>query len=78
MWSCVDVAEQITAYMEGEISAEQRMSFEEHVVICPPCRGYLTQLRTTRTALGAVPAEPLPPELELQLLHAFRGWQAER
>jgi anti-sigma factor RsiW len=78
VWSCVDVAENITAYMVGEISAAKRMSFEEHVVICPPCRGFMTQLRTTRTALRGLPREALSPELELHLLRAFRGWREKQ
>jgi anti-sigma factor RsiW len=78
VWSCVEVAESITAYMEGEIALEQRLSFEEHVVICPPCRGFLTQMRTTRTSARGAPAGSLSPALELQLLRAFRGWRAER
>jgi anti-sigma factor RsiW len=78
VWSCVDVSEQITAYMEGALAAEQRLSFEEHVVICPPCRGYMTQIVATRTALRALPQPELSPELELHLLHAFRGWSGAR
>jgi anti-sigma factor RsiW len=78
VWSCVDVTEQITAYMEGALPAEQRLSFEEHVVICPPCRGFMTQMLATRTALGALPAPELSPELELHLLRAFRGWSGAR
>jgi anti-sigma factor RsiW len=78
VWSCVEVAESMTAYMEGEIAAPERISFEEHVVICPPCRALMTQLRTTKAAARTVPEPPFSPELELQLLRAFRGWRAER
>ncbi len=77
MLSCVDVADRITSYMEGELGAGARIAFEEHVVICPPCRARLTQLRATRTALGGVPSEPLPPGLEARLLEAFRGWSRQ-
>jgi anti-sigma factor RsiW len=78
VWSCVEVAENITAYMEGEISVAERLSFEEHVVICPPCRGFLTQMRTTKSAARGAAEPQLSPELELQLLRAFRGWRNER
>lgn len=75
MLSCIDVTDMVTDYLEAELDAGLRVQFEQHVVVCPPCRAHLSQMRQTRTALRCVPEEPLSPELELALLGAFRAWR---
>lgn len=74
MLSCLEVVNLVTDYVEGELASADRLRFEQHVVICPPCRGFLSQMRTTSRALGGITDEPLTPELERSLIDAFRGW----
>jgi hypothetical protein len=39
--------------------------------VCPPCRRYLDQMRTTLTALGRIPEETISDTARIELLHAF-------
>jgi anti-sigma factor RsiW len=73
--ACRDIVELVTAYLEDALDARDRERFEEHLVFCDGCGAYLEQMRTTMTAIGRLD-DPFPPELELRLLEAFRGWRA--
>lgn len=74
MLSCVETVQLVTDYVEGELDAADRLRFEQHVSICPPCRGFLSQMRVTRRVVGSVPGEPLSPTLERALVDAFQDW----
>jgi hypothetical protein len=50
--SCQDFVEQITPYLEITLPAVDRERFEEHYVVCPPCRWYYAQMRTTAHMLS--------------------------
>jgi anti-sigma factor RsiW len=74
--ACQDIVELVTAYLENALDSSDRERFEEHLVFCDGCSNYLEQIRTTVELTGAVELR-LPPELEAQLLDAFRGWRAQ-
>ena len=78
MLSCAQVVQLVTDYVEGELDSADRLSFEEHVAICPPCRGFLAQMRMTRHVVGSVPVEPLSPSLEQALVDAFHNWTQKK
>jgi anti-sigma factor RsiW len=73
--ACQEVVELVTAYLDGALDPNDRERFEEHLVFCDGCQNYLEQTRTTVRLTGHVEQE-LPPELEEQLLEAFRNWRA--
>jgi anti-sigma factor RsiW len=73
---CRDVVELMTDYLEGALSAFDRGRFEEHISGCDGCRAYLEQLRVTRRVLGRLADEPVPAQLERELLEAFRTWSS--
>jgi anti-sigma factor RsiW len=72
---CRDVVELMTGYIEGTLSAEDRVRFDEHIAGCDGCRAYLEQMRKTRRLTGTLAAEPIPETLEAELLNAFRNWR---
>jgi anti-sigma factor RsiW len=74
MLTCADVVRLITDYTEGRLSPVERRRFEEHVAICPPCRAFLDQMRTTIVLVGELREEDVPPAMEEHLLDAFRDW----
>jgi predicted anti-sigma-YlaC factor YlaD len=74
MLSCAEVVQLVTDYVEGQLVSADRLRFEEHVGICPPCRGFLSQMRVTRRVVSSVAEEPLTPELEQALVDAFHDW----
>ena len=73
--ACQQVVELVTAYLEETLEPADRERFEEHLVFCDGCQNYVEQMRTTVRLTGRVGQE-FPPELEQQLLEAFRNWRA--
>lgn len=78
MLSCEQTVQLVTDYVEGQLDSGDRLRFEAHVAICPPCRGFLSQMRVTRRVVGSVPAEPLAPALERALVDAFQDWKQKK
>jgi predicted anti-sigma-YlaC factor YlaD len=74
--SCREIVQLVTEYLEGAMPAEERLRFERHVAICPPCRGFLSQMRGTLRVSGELSEESLSPETRELLLHAFRDWRS--
>ena len=73
--TCREVVELMTDYMEGALSAAERDRFETHIAGCDGCRAYLAQMRATAAVVGKLADLPVPPELERQLLQAFKDWK---
>jgi anti-sigma factor RsiW len=57
--------EQLSAYLDGELSAAERAEIARHLPTCAECRGELAGLRRVRTLLGALPAPALPRSFTL-------------
>ena len=74
MLSCRQIYDLITEYDEGALTTSERRQFEQHVVSCPPCRGFVSQIRATRKRLGT-DAPSFPAELEESIVTAFRSWK---
>jgi len=74
-FSCRQVVELVTEYLEGGLAVDQRLAFERHVAICPPCRGYFSQLRLITQTAGTLSEEDVPEPLRESLLVAFRDWK---
>ena len=77
MLVCADIVKLVTDYLEGRLTPAERRRFEGHVAICPPCRAFLAQMRTTVELVGTVREEDVPPEMEEHLLRAFRNWKRD-
>jgi anti-sigma factor RsiW len=75
--SCQELVELVTDYLEGTLSEEERLRFEDHISRCSACTIYLEQIRQTISLLGHLPVDALTPEAERGLLEAFRGWHAD-
>jgi predicted anti-sigma-YlaC factor YlaD len=76
MLTCRDIVQLVTDYLEGGMAPESRLQFERHVAVCPPCRGFLAQMRETVRVSGEVTEESLSPEAREHLLAAFRHWRS--
>ena len=75
MISCREMTELITSYLEGRLSFGQWLSFQMHLGMCRHCRAYLQQMRMTVRLTGQIGAEPMPADVEAELLRRFRDWQ---
>lgn len=76
--SCSELVELVTEYLEGTLSARDRVRFEEHLQRCEPCRIYLEQMRQTIRALGRLSRESISEQAKRVLLRAFRNWKKNR
>ena len=45
----------LSAYLDGEVSASERAGIDEHLAVCPPCRGELEDLAGARAAVRSLP-----------------------
>ena len=53
--TCRDFAEFLLEYVEGELPAETRRRFDEHMAICPDCVHYLQHYTETIEGRGGWP-----------------------
>lgn len=74
--SCQELVELITEYLEDALPSERRAAFEEHLAICPPCRGYLVEIRRTVAAAGELSEADIPRHAREQMLAIFRDWKS--
>jgi anti-sigma factor RsiW len=74
--ACRELVELVTAYLEGELDPRDRTRFEVHIGVCEHCSAYLEQMRVTLRVVGHIDPDALEPEVERELLDAFRTWKA--
>ncbi|MEO3854839.1 anti-sigma factor [Acrocarpospora sp. B8E8] len=72
-FTCDELAELITAYLDDALDDSSRAAAEAHLACCGDCGNYLDQFRTTIRALGDQPPEKLPSGARERLMSAFRG-----
>jgi predicted anti-sigma-YlaC factor YlaD len=77
-YTCQQIVEVVTEYLEGGLVSSDRLAFERHVAICPPCRGYLSQIRWVTRVAGSFDAEDIPTHMRDDLLSAFAEWKQGR
>ena len=67
--TCIELIAFLDSYVDDELDAETRNSFDLHLLVCPSCRAYLdTYKETIDLARGAAEREEdlahdAPPEL---------------
>lgn len=75
--TCRELVGLVTEYLEGALPPAERLRFERHMAVCPPCRGYMTQIRETVRASGGLTEETISPDARDALLEAFSDWTRE-
>lgn len=73
--TCRELVELVTDYFDGVLPPDERLRFEEHIAVCPPCQIHLRQMRETVRLLGTLDEENVPAGARDSLLHAFRNWK---
>lgn len=73
--SCRELVALVTEYLDGTMLVSERIRFERHLAVCPPCRGHLEQMRATIRASGALTEESLSRAARVDLLDAFADWR---
>lgn len=75
---CVEFVESVTEWTEGALSDDDRLTIEEHLVVCPHCTDYLVQLRLATEVLHEQPPEAPATATRTALLTAFRSQRDSR
>ena len=57
---CPPIAQDLSAYLDGELDDEVARRVAEHVDACPECRARLERIRAVRRVLRAQPVEDVP------------------
>jgi len=74
-YSCQQIVELVTDYLEGALPPSDVERFEEHLRICDGCAYYVDQIRVTIDAVGRVEEEDVPAETRDALVAAFRDFK---
>ena len=79
--TCRELVDFLAAYLDGELSEDVRLRFDEHLAACPECSVYLETYReTVKLAKGAfqAPADPLPADVPERLVKAILAARRKR
>lgn len=76
-YSCQEVVELASDYLEGAMTTEQMTRFELHLNLCDGCSTFVDQVRATVAMARVLPEEEIPDELKGKLLEAFKDWTRE-
>ena len=76
-YTCREVVELATEYVEGELTPDQATAFEVHLNFCDGCTTFLDQIRETAASARRLSEEQVPEELRAKLIDAFRDWSRE-
>ncbi len=72
--TCRDFVDFLMSYIDGDLAAEPRRVFEEHLRICPPCVTFMDTYRET-IRLGKFACReddgPVPEEAPEELVRAI-------
>lgn len=72
-FSCGELVELVTAYLDEALPAAERKGFDDHLSCCSSCSDHVARYRATIDVLGDLPPEkPLSPATRDHLLTAFR------
>ena len=79
--TCKNVQDFLMAYIDGEVTADERRAFEEHLAACSSCVRYLEQYkRTIRLGREAVCSadETVASQVPAGLIDAIKAARASR
>jgi predicted anti-sigma-YlaC factor YlaD len=76
-YSCQEVVELASEYLEGAMTTEQMTRFELHLNLCDGCFSFVEQVRATVAMAHVLPEEEISPAVKSKLLAAFKDWTRE-
>lgn len=72
-WSCVQVEERLSDYLENALAPNERIEFRQHLDSCSRCAPLIAQVSQMIGDLRALEAEPIPPALVSKILDQTLG-----
>jgi anti-sigma factor RsiW len=76
-FTCQEMVELVTDYLEDSLSWRDRRRFEAHLSGCDHCTEFLQQMRTTVALTGSLAGDDLSPVRQSEMLVLFRRWCLE-
>ena len=76
--ACPDLVETYSRYLEGEIGPAVCAEVERHLEGCPRCRGACDAMRRALRLCRALPAAPVPADVQQAVRRAVRDHLGER
>ncbi len=67
MSSCMNVRDNICAYIDNELNTEDKLSFEEHIENCIECHKELREMTRIIGLCTSIPQQELPAEFKAEL-----------
>lgn len=73
-WTCKQVIlDLLIEYEDGAMESGERVLFERHIEMCPPCVNFLTTYRATGRTLKLLKPEEIPSDLAQSVLAFVRA-----
>ena len=72
-WSCVQVEERLSDYLENALSESEQREFRAHADSCPRCAPLVGRVSGMLGSLHALELEPVPPMLTSKILDQTLG-----
>jgi hypothetical protein len=76
-YTCREVVELASEYLEGAMTPQQMTKFELHMNFCDGCFVFVDQIRTAAAMALGVSDDQIPDDLRVRLIEAFRDWKRE-
>ena len=74
-YTCTQVVELATDYVEHALPAELVEPFEMHLNFCDGCFTFIEQIRKTAELGGRLEEEQISEETKVKIMAAFRDWR---
>ena len=75
--NCRRISDQLSAYLDDELSSRDAERVREHLETCPECRRLLDEIRRTVDALKALPSIEAPGDLQPRIMAGVAETPAE-
>lgn len=75
---CRALIEELSAYLEGELSASRRRAIERHIEDCTCCGTMASRLRTVMALCRAERGQPMPRAVRARAAARLRRMLAEK
>lgn len=74
---CRSLYQEMDAFLDGQMSAWNRVLVRMHLAMCGRCRIYLRQYQRVREVTSEVTPADLPEDFEQVMSRVFRRWKEE-
>lgn len=73
MLTCEEAEPELSAYLDGELTPQERAELEAHLVLCEKCNAALSEIESARKALTSLPKVSAPLTLKTNIGAAVRA-----